>query len=513
MRRLLSVALSALLASIASFALLAEGCKPSSTPSGPTDAGAGFDAGLDVDAGDGIDAGPDAGNVLDAGSNPDAGVDAGTDAGAVDITPEEWAALQALSPDSWPVAPADVTNAHADDSAAALFGQKLFYDKSFSGPLLDSDNDGSAASLGTVGQTGRVACAGCHVAASGFSDTRSFQRQISLGAGWGRRRAPSLLDVGQTKLIMWDGRRDSLFSQVFGPLESVVEMNSSRLFMAEQIFANHKSDYEAIFGTMPPLGDTSRFPSLSAQLTGCQPQNPTDPQPACDGTFHGSPGDHAEFDGLSADDQRAVTQVVVNAGKAIGAFERLLTCGQAPFDSWMHGDANALSISAQRGAALFVGRAGCVSCHSGPFMSDQQFHNVGLNPQVVQQAFTDNNDHGAATGIAAVLVDPLNSVGTFSDGSDGRLPAEVTTQMDGAFRTPMLRCVSMRPTFMHTGQLATLDQVVAFFARAGDHGSYPGTNELHPLSLSAQDQADLVAFMQSLTGPGAAAQYLQAPSP
>ncbi len=55
------------------------------------------------------------------------------------------------------MAPVDVTNALADSAAAAAFGQKLFYDPSFSGPLLDSDNDGSPASLGVVGQTGAVA--------------------------------------------------------------------------------------------------------------------------------------------------------------------------------------------------------------------------------------------------------------------------------------------------------------------------------------------------------------------
>src|SRR4029077_1731396 len=142
-----------------------------------------------------------------------------------------------------------------DDDAAATFGQKLFYDPSFAGPLLDTDNDGSPQALGVPAQTGRVACAGCHLPDGGFSDTRSFQRQISLGAGWGRRRAPSLLDVGQARLVMWDGRHDTLYGQIFGPLESVVEMNSSRLFFAEQIFRKYRTEYEAIFGALPAFDD------------------------------------------------------------------------------------------------------------------------------------------------------------------------------------------------------------------------------------------------------------------
>lgn len=130
------------------------------------------------------------------------------------ISADQWSALQALSPDPLPPSPPDATNRFADSPAAAALGQRLFYDPSFSGPLLDTDNDGSPDTLGTVGQTGRVACAGCHIPTSGFSDTRSFQRQISLGAGWGRRRALPLLDVGQATLLMWDGRRDALYNQI-----------------------------------------------------------------------------------------------------------------------------------------------------------------------------------------------------------------------------------------------------------------------------------------------------------
>ncbi len=123
-----------------------------------------------------------------AGVTPvDAGAEAGDDAGddakgpAPLLTPDQRAALQALSPAQLPSPPNDPTNRFADNPAAAALGQRLFFDPSFSGQLLDTDNDGSPETLGvataTTGQTGRVACAGCHIPASGFSDTRSFQRQ------------------------------------------------------------------------------------------------------------------------------------------------------------------------------------------------------------------------------------------------------------------------------------------------------------------------------------------------
>jgi cytochrome c peroxidase len=74
-----------------------------------------------------------------------------------------------------------------------------------------------------------------------------------------------------------------------------------------------------------------------------------------------------------------------------------------------------------------------------------------------------------------------------------------------------MRCVAMRPTFMHTGQLQTLADVVSFFNAGGANDGYLGTSEIQPLRLSALQQSDLVAFLESLTGPGAPEQLLQAP--
>jgi cytochrome c peroxidase len=430
--------------------------------------------------------------------------------GDASLTTADLTALATLSPAKLPAPPSDVSNRFADNPLAALFGQKLFFEAGFSGKLLDGDDDGSPNTLGTRGQTGKVACAGCHVPSAGFLDNRTLGEEISLAAGWGRRRAPSLLDVGQAKLVMWDGRHDTLYDQPFGPIESAVEMNSSRLYVAEQIFATRRSDYEALFGTMPPLDDATRFPKISADLTGCQPST-VDPQPVCNGTKHGMPGDGAEFDGLTAEDQDAVTQVVVNLGKALGAYERLLDCGPSRFDQWMAGEKSALSLSEQRGAALFVGRGNCISCHSGPFLSDQKFHNVGLQPTTVAVVFNDQGDTGALGGLAAAIADPLNIRGKFSDGDDGRLAMSVDPSLAGTFRTPILRCGARRPSFMHTGQFKSLTEVVAFFAQGGDPFGFPGTNELTPLDLSAADQQDLVAFIGALEGPGPAAALLAAP--
>ena len=279
-------------------------------------------------------------------------------------------------------------------------------------------------------------------------------------------------------------------------------------FVAQQIARHYREEYRSLFGEDPATVLGASYPQLSAERTGCQLELTffTTPDEECSGgELHGVPGDGAEYDGLSLEQQETVTRIALNMGKAIAAYERQLSCGKSRFDDFMHGNPRALSTAEKRGAALFVGKAKCVDCHSGPFLSDQSFHNVGLIPARVAVAFLDKDDPGAAAGLAQLLLDPLNVAGKFSDGDDGRIPGEIKEEMLGAFRTPALRCVSGRPSFMHTGQLTTLEDVVGFFNDGGHVGpgetevpDYLGQSEISPLGLSAQEVRDLVAFLRSL---------------
>jgi cytochrome c peroxidase len=418
------------------------------------------------------------------------------------------AAFAALRYDDAPPAD-DPSNRVADDPRARVFGQRLFFDPSLSGPLIEGDNDGTGGTLGMRGEAGRVSCAGCHVPSSGYVDTRSPHHQISLGAQWTSRRTPSLLEVAYAPLYNWDGRRDSIWGQAVGVMEGQKEFNSGRLFVATQMFALHRAEYEALFGAMPALNDTSHFPALLPTEAGC-----TEVQTMSGATYtcRGKPGDGADYDAMSADAQTAVTRVAVNTAKAIAAYVRQLRCGSSRFDAWVDGNDTALDASEQRGAALFVGRAKCVSCHSGPDLTDEKFHDVGLSPASVAVAFTDTGDNGAAGGIDALRQDPLSTSGAFSDGDRHVIPDTTAPALVGAFRTPSLRCLSSHPSYMHTAQLATLDEVVAFHNRGGDApGGYPGTNELTPLGLTDEEQSDLVDFLKALDGPGPAAGLLVPP--
>jgi cytochrome c peroxidase len=391
--------------------------------------------------------------------------------------------------------PRDVTNAHADDPRAAELGRKLFFDERFSGPLLEEDNDGLSQTLGEQGETGRVSCAGCHVPGSGsFVDTRSVRGQISLAAGWTRRRTPALLDLAGVHFLGWDGRRDTAFSVVFGVIESPVEFNSSRLFVAQQIARHYRADYEEVFGPLPSL---DAYAGIAPEDAGCA-SLPLDPYT-----------ERCEKPGIDDPD---VTRVVVDMGKAIQAYTRMLTCGRSRFDAWMDGDEAALTAQEQAGARLFV-NIGCVDCHAGPHLTDRRFHNVGVAGQVLPFTGIDTRgDRGAAEGLAAVRGDWLNSRGPFSDGDDGRLdtiPADLGP-LQGAFRTPGLRCLGDRPSFMHNGAYRTLPDVIRHFDDGG--AADVGDAEIAPLGLSAEEIDQLVAFLEALDGPGPDASLREAPA-
>src|SRR5258706_14635707 len=118
---------------------------------------------------------------------------------------------------------------------------------------------------------------------------------------------------------------------------------------------------------MHRFDDEKWFPQLTPETAGCiEVSTSRGSMFQC----RGIPGDAADYDGMAADDQALVSVAAVNATKALAAYVTQLRCGPSRFDQWLDGDVSALTPSEQRGAALFVGRAGCTPCHGGPRLTD-----------------------------------------------------------------------------------------------------------------------------------------------
>src|SRR5262249_61763254 len=73
-----------------------------------------------------------------------------------------------------------------------------------------------------------------------------------------------------------------------------------------------------------------------------------------------------------------MSPLYVTASKSTAAYLRLLVSRNAPFDRYVAGDETAISVAAKRGLRLFIGKAGCIACHSGPFFTDHEDHATGV---------------------------------------------------------------------------------------------------------------------------------------
>ena len=158
--------------------------------------------------------------------------------------------------------------------------------------------------------------------------------------------------------------------------------------------------------------------------------------------------------------------------KAIASFERSLVSRDTPFDRWLRGDAAAMTPPQVNGFRVFLDptKGNCATCHSAPNFSDNGFHNIGL-----KQWGEPNADVG-------------------------RFKLKAVAAMKGAFRTPPLREVGHSAPYFHDGSAARLQDVVDHYVRGGDVRSNLSPN-LKPLSLTDQERADLVSFMQALSTP------------
>jgi cytochrome c peroxidase len=155
-----------------------------------------------------------------------------------------------------------------------------------------------------------------------------------------------------------------------------------------------------------------------------------------------------------------------------------------------------MSADAKRGFELFKGKAGCAQCHSGPRFSDDTPHNIGVpeNPDIWSNPLRHVTfvTFGKFMGIENYM-NIRRDVGAHIrthkvDGSD-----------IGKFMTPTLRELTQTGPYMHNGVMKTLEDVVAFYNRGGG-ADVNKDSRVKPLGLSKEERANLVAFLESLSG-------------
>ncbi len=376
--------------------------------------------------------------------------------------------LSSLSIDALGPMPADPSNRVSREKRAVALGQKLFFDKALS-------------------RDGTVACASCHAPERFFTDGKAR----AVGLEQTGRNSPTLVGSGHGKWFTWDGRRDSMWAQALTPIESAVEMGSTRLEAVRYVLghAQYGPAYEALFGAAPALVRDAALPTRAGPFA--------------------DPAAKAAWAALGRETQTAVSTAYANIGKTIDAFQRELSPTPSRFDRYVRtlvkqgeGAADAVLTADERaGLKLFIddSRTQCLRCHNGPLFTNFGFHNADTG-----SVTPPNYDLGRSIGIRAARIDPFNCEGPFSDASrpackELRFADTVHTggRMRGAFKVPTLRNVGATGPYMHDGRFASLEQVLAHYREP----TPPETSrhELARTRLTDQEAGQIIAFLHTLT--------------
>lgn len=321
-------------------------------------------------------------------------------------------------------------------------GHLLFFD-----PILSGPRD--------------VACSTCHLPRFAFTDGRQFPSGAGAdGLGPDRsdptpwplrlmpRNSPSVFNIGlygrfgtapaMNGMMFWSGSAFGLEDQVLLPIAADNElrgMTYPKYVAVDSVVARLR----ATSGYVDRFADA--FPSLVASF--------------------------------GTDSDRLVTASTLRL--AIAAYIREMVTPRAPFDDFMKGNDDALGEAAKRGLDLFIGKAGCVSCHTGPVLSDFDLHVVGTLQRGLGRDTTPGDDLG------------------WGEHGGRRY----------SFRTAPLRQIAETPPYFHAGTAETLEDVMRFKnagrsehanVRDGDLDAAAG-----PLGLSDTEIADVIAFLHALT--------------
>jgi cytochrome c peroxidase len=299
-----------------------------------------------------------------------------------------------------------------------------------------------------------MSCAMCHVPEQGFTATE-LGTALGLEGRTLRRNAPTLLNVAWVGQLFHDGRADTLEKQAWAPLLNPIEMGNVAV-----------ADVVARIRAMPDYA--GRF--------------------------------EAAFDGAGPDEH--------TVGVALASYQRTLVAGDSRFDRWRYGnDKAALTASEQAGFAVFAGKGGCIACHTvgdkAALFSDAAFHNTGIGWKRRHGSSVDPAQRyriELAPGVFTELQEhELASVSEPLQDDDGRFEVTHKAAERWAYRTPTLRNIALTGPYMHDGSLATLEDVITYYQHGGIEN--PGKDKLvRPLTLSAEEQRNLAAFLRSLTG-------------
>ncbi|GDY00439.1 hypothetical protein LBMAG48_28420 [Phycisphaerae bacterium] len=280
-----------------------------------------------------------------------------------------------------------------------------------------------------------------------------------LGPQITNRSANSNINSAYAPRLFWDGRAEGPFldpqtGATVIPNGGALENQAAGPPLDNIEMAHAGMDWAALTAKLATVKPLALSINVPADMQAARQANPSYT---------------ALFQAAFGDSQITASRIAM----AIATYQRTLISDQSPFDSFRAGQTNALTPQQQAGFNDFQQRQ-CAACHSPAqdLMTDFTFRNIGLRP------IAEDSGRQAITGNIADR---------------------------GKFKVPSLRNVALKTTFMHNGQFQNLNQVLAFYARAGGapvqqvDNRDPLMNQVVPLPPQASQ--NIVAFLSSLTDP------------
>ena len=265
--------------------------------------------------------------------------------------------------------------------------------------------------------TGTISCNSCHNVMEGGDDSRTFS--MGVHGKTGGRNAPTVWNSAFHSVQFWDGRADLLEDQAKGPVTNPVEMGVSEIEQA-------MDKVRAI------------------------------------------PGYKAYFDEAFGKD----SMTVVNAAKAVAAFERILITPNSAYDKYVKGDKKAMTAKQVSGMETFAS-TGCTSCHSGAAFNGPTMA-FGQGFYAKFPTFADNK-YNERYKLSA---------------DKGRENATRKVSDAHMYRVPTLRNITDTAPYFHNGSVNDLSEAVRIMAKT----------QLNK-DLTDKEVGDIVAFLGALTGP------------
>ncbi len=262
-----------------------------------------------------------------------------------------------------------------------------------------------------VSSSDTISCATCHDPKFGWSD--GLKKSIGVEKREGRRNSPTIINSAYLSSFFHDGRASSLEDQAKGPIETDVEMDMSMKKLVKKL--KSIKGYRKLFANA--FGDEG----------------------ICEDTIL----------------------------KAIASFERTIISLDAPFDRWIKGDEDAISLVAKEGFEIFLDKGRCASCHDSFKFTNESFNNVGLGD--------------------------MDDLGVYE------ISKNKSNIWRGAFKTPTLRDIVKTAPYFHDGSVKSLKQAVKFCGNGGREGAKLRSPFFRDRKLDKDDVEKIVEFLKTLS--------------